>query len=100
MPVGNATAASRPQLPVRYVLTPDVTQKAGLVAKEHIGDHFEDDGVATLLHGMKFQATNALGVVKAEGKVLVDALWGDKETRHFSATIDTNKGTMTDFKSW
>ena len=99
MPVG--PVASRAHTPVRYVLTPEVTQKAGLIAKEKVGDHLQDDGVVTLLHGMKFDATNELGVVVAHGKIKVDPQWGgDPETRSFKATIDTNKGTMTHFKSW
>ena len=87
---------------VRFVITPDVAQSALRTTKARVGDHLKQDGVVSLVKGSKLamDATDRLGVVRVHGKIDVDALWGGKEVRSFSALVDTNAHTLAQFRSW
>ena len=87
------------KVPTHDVPTPAMIKKATEILKKKLPDHFQADGITSLVGKPTITSTNKPGIVEAKGTLDSNALWGGDEKRSFTCLIDLNKGTISQLKA-
>ena len=95
----NRSLVSAAAKPTSSAVTPAMAKKGTAILKDKLAAHFKNDGVVSLVGKTTFKPTGKPGIVEAQGKVDVNALWGGDEKRSFKVLVDLNKGTISSLKT-
>ena len=93
-----AVTSSASKVPTQDVVKPETAKKAASLLKKALEKKLSDDGIVKLIGKPTITSTGTPGVVKAEGKVDVNALWGGDSKEKYTALINVNSGKVTQLK--
>ena len=93
-----ATSAASKKVPTQDVVKPEAMKKAQSLVKKALEKKLSSDGVVKLIGKPVITTTGTPGVVKATGKVDVDALWGGDSKEKYTALINLGSGKVTSLK--